>query len=275
MTLKTLLRHIRKDHEILMEKAHNELRAGDCFLNYAFEYKNVEYKIKMNLLTLDFTTQSKMPVSLRSKIKYKMIKEEYLKWKFKKEGRAFFDFLRLYFVDFDNIRFTDCESPDFIIHDSKDHGYEVTEATDAHNAKFNEAVYTLTGMDYTTKEYQFYLKHIEMSLRNKRTGDSRVKKKTYEYEIHDKIIKCIEKKALKYKEYDVTLDSRNVIIFNNRIAFRRQSDFDYISTNIQTNEIINNSGLDKIFVISGTHDVMIELDKQGSIKNIRRSKFNH
>lgn len=274
MTLKTLLKRIRKDHETLMEKAHNELRAGDCFLNYAFEYKNMNYEIRMNLLTLDFTTHTKMPVSLRSKIKYKMIKEEYLKWKFKKEGRAFFDFLRLYFDNFDDIRFTDCESPDFIIHNSKEHGYEVTEATDAHNAKFNEAVYMLTGMDYTTKEYQFYLKHIEMSLKNKRSGDH-VKKKVYEFDIHDKIIRCIEKKALKYKEYDVSLDTKNVIIFNNRIAFRRQSDFDYISTNIQNNEIINNSDLDKIFIISGTHDVMIQLNKHGHIENIRRRKHNH
>jgi len=269
MTLNELLKLVKRDHEIWMMKAHEEMLAGDCFCNYVFRYRGHEYHIRFNLLTLDFIAKSKMPVSLRSKIKSRIIKEEYLKWKFKKEGRAFFDFLGLYYDDYSHIRFTDCESPDFIIHDRFEHGYEVTEATDMHNAKFNEAVYLLTGMDHNTKEFKTYISHIERSLKNKHT---RQKTNYNDFDIHKRILECIEKKALKYHEYDVTLKTRNVIIFNNRIAFRRQDDFEIIRKGIQNSEIIKTSHLDNIYIISGTHDVMVSFNKYGDIIIVKRNK---
>lgn len=268
MTLNELLKTIKRDHEKMMQEAHDEMYVESCFHSYAFRYRGRVYEVEFNLLTLDFKAKNKMPVSLRSKIKHRMIQEEYLKWKFKKEGRAFFDFLRLKYDDINHIRITDCESPDFIIHDGLEHGYEVTEATDAHNAKFNEAMYLLTGMDHTTREFKVYIKHIEKSLKNKSKALETTPKKPKD--IYARIIECIIKKAKKYKVYIADLDTRNVIVFNNRIAFRRQHDFDVISLGIRTSEAIKTSSLDSIFVISGTHDVMVEFDKFGHIKEVRR-----
>ena len=270
MTYNELLEQIKEDHQKLMIKAHQKMRVWSCFHLYAFHYKGRHYKIEINLLTLDFTPKSKMPVSLRSKIKSRMIKEEYLKWKFKKEGRAFFDFLKLNFTDVNSILFTDCESPDFIIHNHLHHGYEVVEATDAHNAKFNEALYLLTGMENTTKEFEVYIEHIEKTLMNKRKNVVSVKPRAKHESLHDRILKCITKKAIKYNEYEVDLDTKNIIVFNNRIGFRRDSDFQHIGKMIENEPIIFNSDLDRIFIISGTHDVMVEYNRYGDIKKICR-----
>lgn len=272
MTLNDLLELIKNDHETLMIGAHQQMVAKKCFKSYTFQYKSRSYDILFNLMTLDFIAQSKMPVSLRSKLKSRIIEEEYLKWKFKKEGRAFFDFLRLNYGDFGDIVFTDCESPDFIIHNGKHHGYEVTEATDAHNAKFNETVYLLTGMDTDTHDYHVYLKQIEKSLRNKRSKDHSFQPRHLQAieKIQEKILECILKKTEKYKEYEADLDSRNIIVFNNRIGFRRQSDFDKICQDIKKNNTISSSNIDSIFIISGTHDVMVELNKYGDLIQVKR-----
>lgn len=263
-----LLVQIKKDHKLLMQKAHDRLTVADCFTSYVFEFRNHTYEIEINLLTLDFRPKTRMPVSLRSKIKSKMIEEEYLKWKFKKEGRAFFDFLKLNYDNYDAIVFTDCESPDFIIHNHKHHGYEVTEATDMHNAKFNEAVYLLTGMEHTTKEFKAYIRQIEKTIQNKRV--QRPREKEAHEALHTRIVECIRKKAIKYYEYETDLDTRNVIVFNNRIGFRRLEDFKEIGHMIARDPIINKSLLDRIFIISGTHDVMVEYNSQGKIEKIVR-----
>jgi len=263
-----LLDQIKKDHKALLEQAYDKLTVADCFTTYIFEFRNHTYEIEFNLLTLDFKAKSRMPVSLRSKIKAKMIKEEYLKWKFKKEGRAFFDFLKLNYDAYDAIVFTDCESPDFIIHDQRHHGYEVTEATDMHNAKFNEAVYLLTGMEHTTKEFKAYIRQIETTIQNKRKQNP--KEKEAHDALHKRIVECIRKKAIKYYEYEIELDTRNVIVFNNRIGFRRLDDFKEIGLMIKEDPIIKKSLLDRIFIISGTHDVMVEYNKEGAIEKVVR-----
>jgi len=272
VSLNDLLEHIREDHETLMIEAHQQMVAKKCFKSYTFQFKSRSYDVLFNLLTLDFITQSKMPVSLRSKLKSRIIEEAYLKWKFKKEGRAFFDFLRLNYGDYGDIVFTDCESPDFIIHNGKHHGYEITEATDAHNAKFNETVYLLTGMDTNTNDYHVYLKQIEKSLKNKRSGSHSFQQRHLKdiEKIQERIIECILKKTEKYKEYDPDLDSRNIIVFNNRIGFRRQSDFDKICQDIKKYDTISSSNIDSIFIISGTHDVMVELNKYGDLIQVKR-----
>lgn len=263
-----LLKQIKIDHKKLMIKAHDQLTVAACYTSYVFHYRHQTYEIEMNLLTLDFVSKTRMPVSLRSKIKSKMIKEEYLKWKFKKEGRAFFDFLKLNYDNYEAILFTDCESPDFIIHDSKNHGYEVTEATDMRNAKFNEAVYLLTGMEPTTKEYKTYIRHIERTIQNKR---SQLPRRKIDHDtLHKRIVECIKKKAIKYQEYEVNLDSHNVIVFNNRIGFRRLDDFKAIGYMMSQDPDIRHSMLDRIFIISGSHDVMVEYKRNGDIEKIVR-----
>jgi len=274
MTLNDLLIQIEVDHEKMVMKALVCMPAKDCFKKYTFHYQGQLYKVNFNLLTLDFTTQSKMTVLLRSKLKSKIIKAKYLKWKFKKEGRAFFDFLKLYYRDYGDVIITDSESPDFIVHDEYNHGYEITEATDRHNAKFNETIYLLTGMDQNTNEYQRYIKQIEKTLTNKKIGQHIFQERHAKNieRIQNEILECILKKVEKYKTYEAELDTRNIIVFNNRIGFRRQSDFDKICYLIKSHVIIGESNIDRIFVISGTQDVMIELDKYGALIKIKRKR---
>lgn len=271
MNLYELLNQVEEDHKNLINEALTEVSVESCFSHYECEHKGNQYQLKFNLLTLDFIAITKIPVSLRSKIKSYFILSDVLKWKFKKEGRAFFDFLKLYYTDYNEVVFTDCESPDFIIHDQGRNGYEITEATDAHNAKFNETIYLLTGMEKSTPDFSIYLKQIEKSFYNKD------KRKPYSSQtivsnstIYGRIITCIIKKASKYREYDVTLDTRNIVVFNNRIGFRRDSDFETISQRIKNHEEIKNSNIDKIYIISGTHDVMAEYNTSGEVLSIIR-----
>lgn len=272
-TLTDLLKKLETDHNQMMKEALIEVSAKACYKTYNFSYRGLNYDVVFNLLTLDFVSKSKMSVHLRSKIKSRIIEAEFLKWKFKKEGRAFFDFLKLYYRDFDHVVFTDSESPDFIIHNHQNHGYEVTEATDRHNAKFNETVYLLTGMDKTTQEYRKYISQIQRSLQNKKRGSLHFQDKhALDIEnIQDKIVECIIKKVKKYKIYEAELDTRNIIVFNNRIGFRRRSDFERLCHLIEGQTIIKASNIDKIFVISGTHDVMIEINKYGKLVSVMRN----
>jgi len=272
-TLTDLLDQLKCDHENMMKEALVEVYANACFKTYNFSYRGLNYDVVFNLLTLDFVSKSKMSVHVRSKIKSRIIEADFLKWKFKKEGRAFFDFLKLYYTSYDHVVFTDSESPDFIVHNHKNHGYEVTEATDRHNAKFNETVYLLTGMDKTTKEYKKYIIQIERSLQNKKTGSLHFQERHASgiENIQDKIVECIIKKVKKYKIYEAELDTRNIIVFNNRIGFRRRSDFERLCHLIENQTIIKGSNIDKIFIISGTHDVMIEINKYGKLVSVMRN----
>jgi hypothetical protein len=266
MTLTELFLKIQHDHEKVMEKAVVEMPIKDCFRNYQFQFENHNYLIQFNMITLDFIVMGKMSVRVRSIIKSRLIKEEYLKWKFKKEGRAFFDFLSLYYENYKELLFTDSESPDFIIHDGLHHGYEVTEATDAHNAIFNETRYLLTGLPKQSRALRKYIAQIKMILVNKQEV---VPKEAYSVEaVNQRIVECMEKKAVKYREYDVTLSSRNIIIFNNRIGFRRKTDYTSLSKLIRMNKKIRESDIDGIFVISGTHDHMIHFNRLGEILRI-------
>lgn len=267
MELLDLYKSLKTDHENLMLVAEEKMKVDMCFRDYCFNYNGHEYILRFNLVTLDFIAKTKIPVGLRAKIKSHIIKEDYLKWKFKKEARAFFDFLRLYYKSYGQIVFTDSESPDFIIHEDKHYGYEITEATDAHNAMFNEAVYLLTGMENYTKEFNVYIKHIERTLTNRRRNKLEVKERSYHSDIYTQILECIEKKVEKYKHYEVELDSRNIIIFNNRIGFRRKSDFVTIGNGIKSLNI-KNSNVDRIFIISGTRDLMVEFDTSGYMKKV-------
>lgn len=270
MTLSELLHQIKNDHLLLMKK--KQLIVKNCFKSYDLEYYDHVYQLNFNLLTLDFKSNGKIPIPLRSKIRYRIMQSEYIKWKFKKEGRAFFDFLSLYYEDPEDIEFTDCESPDFIIHKEGNHGYEVTEATDAHNAKFNEAVYYLTNSDHHSKEFQVYLYHIEKRLKTYRIpADSIIRKQQRDTEeVNHYILKCIVKKAKKYENYPHELKTHNIIVFNNRIGFRRQDDFKKISMKIQDETSIHNSTIDKIFVVSGSHKLLVVYDKFGHILQIIR-----
>ncbi|MBN2797475.1 MAG: hypothetical protein JXR88_18850 [Clostridia bacterium] len=273
MTLSELLHQIRKDHEDLMTK--KMLKVKNCFKSYAFEYYDHIYYVQFNLLTLDFKAENRMPVPLRSKIRFRIMKAEYLKWKFKKEGRAFFDFLKLYYDTPGELMFTDCESPDFIIHYHGEHGYEVTEATDAHNAKFNEAVYYLTNSDHHSKEFQVYVDHIQNRLKATKITPTLVrgKQQTDIMIVNEYILKCIVKKAKKYEQYESNLSTHNIIVFNNRIGFRRQDDFNAIGEKIKSEPIISSSIIDKIFVISGNHNLLVVYDKYGSILDIIRNSY--
>lgn len=274
MTLNDLLTQIEADHKKKVVEALVCVSVKDCFRKYTFQYQEQVYNVTFNLLTLDFTTQSKMTVLLRSTLKSKIIKAKYIKWKFKKEGRAFFDFLKLYYKECGDVVITDSESPDFIVHDGLDHGYEVTEATDRHNAKFNETIYLLTGMDQTTKAYGRYIKQIKKTLKNKiiRQGVFKERHANTIERIQNEILECIVKKVDKYKTYETQLDTRNIIVFNNRIGFRRQSDFDKICNLLKNHVTIGQSNIDRIFVISGNQDIMIELDKYGALIKIKRKR---
>lgn len=272
MTLSELYMVLKSDHMIIMKKSQDRITVRDCYRVYDFAYAGKVYSVRFNLLTLDFKTLGRMPVALRSKIKSRIIREEYLKWKFKKEGRAFFDFINLYYDRREHLVFTDCESPDFIIHDHLDHGYEVTEATDAHNAKFNEAVYLVTGMDKQSRELKVYIEQIQRSLTNKRHNALSIKSRQYEdgdY-IHRRIFECVMKKVQKYKEYNSVLHTRNIIVFNNRIGFRRHNDFKQLSDLMQSNIELRQSNIDRIYIIGGTHDILVEFNKYGQLLKVKK-----
>lgn len=270
MELKELFMKIKIDHENLMMVAIEKMIVKTCYRNYAFDYNGHHYRLRFNLITLDFFPLTKLPFGLRGKIKSEIIKGDYLKWKFKKEGRAFFDFLKLYYKHYDHIVFSDSESPDFIIHDDLQYGYEITEATDAHNAIFNETVYRLTGMANYSKEFKTYIHQINKVLTNKNLSH-KAYRRIDERIIHKRILECIKNKVTKYQHYERVLDSRNIIIFNNRIGFRRKNDFEAISKGIKEMEIAE-SNVDRIFIISGTRDLMVEYDTNGRLVEIRRHR---
>lgn len=262
MNLSQLLSLLKHDHMIYLKKARHQIKVEDCYKSYSFSHEHKTYHVSFNLLTLDF--KSKMPVGLRSKLKHCLINQNYLKWKYKKEARAFFDFIKLSGMDYMKLLITDDESPDFLIHLNGVHGFEVSEATDPHNAKYNEVVYSLTGMEHTRKEFKTYIKHIEKSLLNCRTDY--VLKKNVAKDVQVRIIECVEKKAVKYDHYDKILDSKNVIIFNNRIVLKYDHILD-LGLKIKHSKIISNSHLDYIIVVNGTHDGMAVFKKDGTIKH--------
>jgi len=273
MKLKILLRHVKKDHISVLNTSRHHVRVGDCFKTYPLTYDGQNYDLVFNLLTLDFKCQKTMPLALKSKIKFYILQADYLKWKFKKEGRAFFDFLRLYYDTYDHFLITDSESPDFIIHHRGDHGYEVTEATDAHNAKFNEALYCLTSTERDTTAYKAYIQTIQRKLSKKRINALEINPRRYydTDELQKRIIQCISKKVDKYKKYQINLKTRNIIVFNNRIGFRRRADIEKLSALIKSNEKITASDIDRIFIVGGNHDILVAYNRFGKILRVKRT----
>lgn len=269
MKLETLLKTIKTDHDNLMEVAYDKMIVKACYRWYGLEFNGHHYELQFNLMTLDFVAHNKLPFGLRSKIKSRIIDSDYLKWKYKKEGRTFFDFLKLYYINSEHIVFTDSESPDYIIYDDAICGYEITEATDTRNALFNEVVYRLTNLENYSKEYKTFIYQINRILTNKMRKNNT--QTISQVQIYERILECISHKIEKYKNYNQALDRKNIIVFNNRILFKGYEDLQFISKGISEMKI-NNKGVDSIFIIDGSRNLMVEYNRQGKIVKIRENK---
>lgn len=272
MNISDMLNKLKVDIDILSESAETSAYYSMCFRSYKVEYDDSQYLVVVNVFTGDIENGSELPSKLYSMLFAYIRDYKFINFKTRVERRAFLDFLRMYYCEeLCELYFIDRESPDFkVVLHNQTYSYEVVEAT--RDGAYRKMIYSNSGKGLSVQEYtkiidksfhkigqnfdvKGYGNAVMLSpskgLRNT-SGNRAI------------IVQMILKKIERYRTYNDDSTEKNIIVLFDTVGYSNDCDFNEVSIDIKNTKEISNADIDRVFVVRGIEDRLVEYDKNGN-----------